>query len=87
MATRTSRCSMPSTARTCSGSSSTISSKAIDNGWDKQPKVLLNIRHPGEKFVPRAENEWPLARTQWTKFYLHSDRELEPEPRRPTRRR
>ncbi len=31
----------------------------IDNGWDKQPKVLLNIRHPGEKFVPRAENEWP----------------------------
>ena len=22
------------------------------------------------KFVPRAENEWPLKRTQWTKFYL-----------------
>ena len=52
----------------------------IDNGWDKQPKVLLNIRHPGEKFVPRAENEWPLARTQWTKFYLHSDRELDLVP-------
>ncbi|HLH92827.1 MAG TPA: CocE/NonD family hydrolase [Xanthobacteraceae bacterium] len=44
--------------------------KGLDNGWEKQPKVLLNIRHPGEKFVPRAENEWPLARTQWTKFYL-----------------
>jgi predicted acyl esterase len=44
--------------------------KGLDNGWDKQPKVLLNIRHPGEKFVPRAESEWPLARTQWTKFYL-----------------
>ncbi len=44
--------------------------KGLDNGWEKQPKVLLNIRHPGEKFVPRAENEWPLARTQWTKFFL-----------------
>ena len=54
--------------------------KGVDNGWDKQPKVLLNIRHPGEKFVPRAENEWPLARTQWTKFYLHSDRELDLAP-------
>ena len=40
------------------------------DGWAKQPKVLLQIRHPGEKFVARAENEWPIARTQWTKFYL-----------------
>jgi hypothetical protein len=45
--------------------------KGIDNGWEKeQPRVQLNIRHPGEKFVPRAENEWPLARTQWTRLYL-----------------
>jgi predicted acyl esterase len=44
--------------------------KGEDNGWEQQPKVLLNIRHPGEKFVPRAETEWPLARTQWTKFFL-----------------
>ena len=44
--------------------------KGEDTGWDKQPKVSLNIRHPGEKFVLRAENEWPLARTQWTKYYL-----------------
>ena len=27
----------------------------------KQPRVALNIRHPAEKFVLRAENEWPLA--------------------------
>ena len=40
------------------------------NGWDKQPKVLLQVRHPGEKFVERAESEWPLARTQWTQFHL-----------------
>ena len=38
--------------------------------WDKQPKVLLQVRRPGEKFVARAENEWPLARTRWTKFFL-----------------
>ena len=41
-----------------------------DTGWSKQPKVLLQVRHPGEKFVGRAENEWPLKRTRWTKFYL-----------------
>ena len=40
------------------------------NGWDQQPKVLLQVRHPGEKFVGRAENEWPIARTKWTNFYL-----------------
>jgi hypothetical protein len=45
--------------------------KGKANGWDKSPRVLLNVRHPGEKFVQRHENEWPLARTQWTKFYLH----------------
>jgi predicted acyl esterase len=38
-------------------------------GWDKQPNVLLQVRHL-DKFVSRGENEWPLKRTQWTKFYL-----------------
>ena len=37
-------------------------------GWAKQPKVLLQIRHV-HKFVSRAENEWPLKRTRWTKYY------------------
>ena len=40
-----------------------------NNGWDKQPKVRLQVRHV-DKFVDRAENEWPLERTKWTKFYL-----------------
>jgi predicted acyl esterase len=44
--------------------------KGEKTGWEQQPKVSLNIRRPGEKFTLRAENEWPLARTQWTKFYL-----------------
>jgi len=47
--------------------------KGDNTGWDKQPPVSLNIRHPGEKFVLRAENEWPLARTQWTKYFLQPE--------------
>jgi hypothetical protein len=47
--------------------------KGEKNGWDKQPRVQLNVRHPGEKFVLRHENEWPLARTKWTKLYLDPD--------------
>jgi predicted acyl esterase len=44
--------------------------KGEKNGWDQQPKVLLNVRHPGEKFTQRAETTWPLASTQWTKMYI-----------------
>jgi len=44
--------------------------KGEDTGWDKQPPVQLNIRHPGEKFVLRHESEWPIARTQWTTLHL-----------------
>jgi uncharacterized protein len=45
--------------------------KGEDTGWDRQPRVSLNVRHPGERFVLRAEREWPLARTQWTKYFLN----------------
>ncbi|MDP2238571.1 MAG: CocE/NonD family hydrolase [Burkholderiales bacterium] len=55
--------------------------KGVANGWDKQPRVLLQVRHPGEKFVERHENEWPLARTQWTHFYLDpKEMRLSPVP-------
>ena len=55
--------------------------KGARNGWDKRPRVLLNVRHPGERFVQRTENEWPLARTQWTRFYLRPDgMRLSPQP-------
>jgi predicted acyl esterase len=51
------------------------------NGWNRQPKVLLNIRHPGEKFVKRSENQWPLKKTRWTRFYLQTDAAtLSPKP-------
>ena len=48
--------------------------KGEDTGWTKQPRVELKIRHPGEKFVVRHENEWPLERTRWTRFYLNAGR-------------
>jgi len=55
--------------------------KGARNGWDKRPRVLLNVRHPGERFVQRTENEWPLARTQWTRLYLQPDgMRLSPQP-------
>jgi len=43
--------------------------KGEKNGWDRQPKVQLQVRHV-DRFVERHENEWPLARTNWTKFHL-----------------
>lgn len=58
--------------------------KGEDNGWMDTPRVLLNVRHPGEKFVFRAENEWPLARTKWTKYYLNMDYTLTDYPKKET---
>ena len=43
--------------------------KGEDNGWDRQPRVQLKVRHV-DGFKVRLENEWPLARTEWTRFYL-----------------
>jgi uncharacterized protein len=44
--------------------------KGEDTGWAKRPRVQLQVRHPGEKFVDRYESEWPIARTRWTKLHL-----------------
>lgn len=49
--------------------------KGIDNGWEQQPRVQLQIRHV-KKFVQRAEAEWPLSRTQWTKLHLDPARKM-----------
>jgi len=55
--------------------------KGKKNGWDKQPKVQLQVRHPGEKFVERHEAAWPIPRTKWTRFYLNpADRSLGATP-------
>ena len=43
--------------------------KGVDNGQDGMPPVLLQVRHV-DRFVERAEHEWPIARTRWTKLHL-----------------
>ncbi len=43
--------------------------KGEKNGWERQPRVLLQVRHV-DRFVERHEHEWPIARTQWTRFHL-----------------
>jgi predicted acyl esterase len=54
--------------------------KGESNGWDREPRVRLQVRHP-DRFVERHENEWPLARTQWTHFHLDPDgMRLSPQP-------
>ncbi len=55
-----------------------------DTSWSKQPKVFLQVRYPGEKFVGRAEGEWPLKRTKWTKYYLDTT-SMTLETKKPTR--
>ena len=50
--------------------------KGESTGWERQAKVSLNIRSPGEHFTLRAENEWPLARTKWTRFFLRKNLSL-----------
>ena len=44
--------------------------KSEKNGWERQPNVQLQVRHV-DRFVERQESEWPIKRTQWTKFFLH----------------
>ena len=44
--------------------------KEVNTGWDRHPRVLLNVRHADGGFIQRGEQEWPLARTEWTKLHL-----------------
>jgi uncharacterized protein len=62
--------------------------KGEATGWENQPRVQLQVRHPGsshsgagsERFVERHEQEWPIARTRWTKLYLDTAGSLNREP-------
>ena len=44
--------------------------KGIDNGVMDEPPVKLAIRKGRDEIEWRDEHEWPLERTQWTKFYF-----------------
>lgn len=47
--------------------------KGTDNDMLSVPLIKLAIRYGGgDQYTWRYENEWPLARTLWTPFYLES---------------
>jgi len=43
--------------------------KGVDNGVTKMPKLQIYVMGKNEW---RGENEWPLKRTQFTNYYIHS---------------
>jgi len=51
--------------------------KGIDTGLMNEPPIKLWVQGIDEW---RYENEWPLARTKWTKFYLREKGKLAEEP-------
>jgi predicted acyl esterase len=44
--------------------------KGQANGWDEEPPVRIEVRDVHGRAKVRQENEWPPARTQWTRFHL-----------------
>ena len=50
--------------------------KGIDNGVMDEPPVKLAIRKGRDEIEWRHEHEWPLKRTQWTKFYFDLSKPL-----------
>lgn len=56
--------------------------KGIDNGFEKRAPISLFVT--GDDAY-RGEHEWPLARTQWTNFYLDTHSRLSNAAPRPAR--
>jgi predicted acyl esterase len=46
----------------------------IDTGITREPPIKLAVRYGGDRYVWRYENEWPIARTQWTEYHLDACR-------------
>ncbi len=44
--------------------------KGEDNGWDRQPRVMLRVRTVDGGFRDRTEDAWPIPRTRWTTLHL-----------------
>jgi uncharacterized protein len=45
--------------------------KHIDNGWEKEPRVEVEVRGPGDSVARVAHADaWPLPATQWTRLFL-----------------
>ena len=44
--------------------------KGEDNGWDKEPQIVMQVRHPEKTFSQMSAPSWPLPETKWQKLYL-----------------
>lgn len=56
--------------------------KGVDNGWNRRPPILLQVRSADDTYEPRTATEWPLPETKWTMLHLDAaDRTLAPEPK------
>jgi predicted acyl esterase len=45
--------------------------KGVDNGFENEPRVEVEIRAPGDSVKRVAESDaWPLPQTQWTRLHL-----------------
>jgi predicted acyl esterase len=56
--------------------------KGVDNGFEREPRVEVEIRAPGDTVRRVARSEaWPLPQTQWTRLHLDAaGNTLLPEP-------
>lgn len=56
--------------------------KGIHNGWEYTPRVRVTVLDPGRVDITnRPEDDWPLPRTQYQKFYLDAaTKTLSPTP-------
>ena len=54
--------------------------RGVDTGITREPPIRLAIRRAGERYHWRYEEEWPLARTQWTQWHLDAAGSLRPTP-------
>lgn len=44
--------------------------KGLDNGWDRRPPVILQVRHVDGTFSERTAGQWPPSDTDWQRRYL-----------------
>ncbi len=60
--------------------------KGIENDWRDRPRVRLEVRERFFQGQIRFENEWPIARTTYTKLYLDGEAMTlqSPPPRQET---
>ena len=49
--------------------------KGLDNSWEDQPKVQLQVRHI-DGFKERHETAWPIERTDWKKMFINHQQKM-----------